>query len=120
MYRILVDNGSFCSILSLSAFNQIGIDHSNLKAEKRDLIGFSGDHSPIVGSIVLPMILGTPPRVATEIIEFLVIDMPKAYNGCWPSRFSRDFRMRGSRIGISRDTQMRRKRNCYIIFFNKK
>src|SRR4051812_37834057 len=27
------------------------------------------------------MTLGTPPRVATEMVEFLIIDMPRAYNG---------------------------------------
>src|SRR5204863_7532632 len=57
------------------------IDSSNLKPCVGGLVSFTGHEAPMIGIISLPLTLGTWPRTATEMVEFLVIDMPSAYNG---------------------------------------
>src|SRR3954471_22011678 len=79
--RFLVVNGSSCGILSLATFNKMGINSSNLKPCVGGLVSFAGHEAPIIGIISLPFILGNWPKAATEMFEFLVIDMPSAYNG---------------------------------------
>src|SRR3954465_7098718 len=76
-----MDKGSSCDILSLAAFTKMGIDSSNLKPCGGGLVSLTGHEGSIKGIISLPLTLGTWPRIATEMIEFLVIDMPSAYNG---------------------------------------
>src|SRR3954464_12844124 len=76
-----MDNVSSCDILSLAAFTKMGIDSSNLKPCVEGLVSFTGHEAPIISIISLPLTLGIWPRIATEMIEFLVFDMPSAYNG---------------------------------------
>src|SRR4051812_45599281 len=59
----------------------MGIDNSNLKPCVGRLVSFAGHEVPIIGIISLLLTLGTWPKAATEMVEFLVIDMPSAYNG---------------------------------------
>lgn len=54
----------------------MGIDHSNLKEETGGLVGFTGHEAFIAGMINLPLTIRTWPRVTTEIIQFLVVDIP--------------------------------------------
>lgn len=59
----------------------MGINDNNLKPCVRGLISFIRLATPIVGIITLPLILGEWRTMAIEMIDFLVIDMPYAYNG---------------------------------------
>src|SRR4051812_29029643 len=78
---MLIDNGSLCDIVFLEAFMKMGIKASALKECIGGLVGFTGHEAPIVGILTLPMTLGEWPRAATEMIDFLVMDLPSAYNG---------------------------------------
>src|SRR4051812_24581242 len=78
--RFLIANRSSCDILSLATFTKMGIESSNLKPCVGGLESFMGHEAPIMGIISLPLALGTWPKIATEIVEFLVIDRPSAYN----------------------------------------
>ena len=68
----------------------MGIDSSNLKPYVGGLVSFTGHEAPIIG-IDLPLTLGTWPKTATEMVEFLVIDMPSAYNGILGRIFQASF-----------------------------
>ena len=60
---------------------KMGIKANALKECVGGLVGFTGHEAPIVGILTLPMTLGEWPRAATEMIDFLVMDLPSAYNG---------------------------------------
>src|SRR4051812_20323114 len=79
--RLLVDDGSSCDIIFLEAFMKIRIKANALKECVGGLVGFTGHEAPIVGILTLPMNLGEWPRATTEMIDFLVMDLPSAYNG---------------------------------------
>lgn len=44
------------------------------------MIGFTWHEANVIGTITLPLTIGTWPRVATEMAQFLIVNMPPAYN----------------------------------------
>lgn len=74
--RLLIDDESSCNILSLNAFSQMGSDRSNLKKETDGLVGFTSHEVSAIGTITLPLTIGTWTKVASEMIQFVVVDMP--------------------------------------------
>lgn len=81
MRRLLMDNGSLCDILFLKAFMKMGIKPSNLKPCSGYLMKFTRHEVPVIGMITLPMTLGERPKATTAMVDFLVMDLPSAYNG---------------------------------------
>src|SRR3954462_7301101 len=79
--RLLIDDGSSCDIIFLEAFMKMGIKTNDLKECVGGLVGFTGHEAPIVGILILPVTLGEWPKAATEMIDFLVMDLPSAYKG---------------------------------------
>ncbi|XP_065023311.1 uncharacterized protein LOC135649130 [Musa acuminata AAA Group] len=80
MRRIMVDTGSSADILYLDAFQKLGLARRNLSPMCSALTDFTGDSISPLGSISLPLTLGTPPRSKTVMTTFLVVDLPTAYN----------------------------------------
>lgn len=79
----LIDNSSLADILSLSAYEKLGVEEVYLKSTFGPLVGFAGETNAPMGPVLLPVILGTRPRVLNTMVTFLVIDPPKkalAYN----------------------------------------
>lgn len=63
----LVDNRGSCDVLFLDAFIKMGIKPSCLK--------------PFPKMITLPLTLSEWPKITTEMVDFLIMDIPSAYNG---------------------------------------
>ncbi|XP_041000666.1 uncharacterized protein LOC121246556 [Juglans microcarpa x Juglans regia] len=78
--RILIDNRSSADILFWDTFSKIGIDADQLKPAPTTLKGFTGDTIQPMGSITLPVSIGTDPHIATTMIEFLVVRTRSTYN----------------------------------------
>ncbi|CAL8992283.1 unnamed protein product [Prunus brigantina] len=78
--RILIDIGSSVNVLFVDAFNSLGIDRQNLNKEITPLLSFSGDVVEPIGSIQLPLAIGSGQRRAFIYTHFLVVDCPTAYN----------------------------------------
>ncbi|CAL9010720.1 unnamed protein product, partial [Prunus brigantina] len=57
--RILVDTGSSVNVLFADAFNALGIGHQSLNKEITPLLSFSGDVVEPIGSIQLPLAIGS-------------------------------------------------------------
>lgn len=78
--RILINNESLADILFWDAFSKMGIDEEQLKPAPTTLKGFTGDAVQPMGSITLPISVGTDLYVATVMTEFLVVRTRSAYN----------------------------------------
>lgn len=84
---ILVDTGSLVSAMFSEAFNQLQTPDHLLNRSINPLISFSGDVVQLIGSIHLPISIGSAPQQATITAPFLIIDCPMTYNvilGCPP------------------------------------
>ncbi|KAK7273455.1 hypothetical protein RIF29_14505 [Crotalaria pallida] len=64
----------------LPLFKALKLRECNLIPFDGQLIGFMGDTIQPLGYIHLPVTLGQQPSSRTEIIKFLVVDCPAAYN----------------------------------------
>ena len=85
IHRILVDGGSFANILYLSTFEKLMIVWEHLKPVRYPVIGFTGALVVSEGLITLPVRVGDDETARNVMAEFLVVDVPGAYNaiiGC--------------------------------------
>ncbi|KAM1278714.1 hypothetical protein ACFX2J_030697 [Malus domestica] len=78
--RILVDTGASVNIMFAEAFRALSVAEHLLDRSISPLISFSGDIVQPLGSIHLPLTIGTGPYTATITTNFLVVDCPTAYN----------------------------------------
>jgi hypothetical protein len=78
--RVLVDNGASVDILFHDAFIKMGYNDSQLTPSNMPIYGFNGVESNVEGTIMLPMTMGTEPREATQMLNFLVIKAVSSYN----------------------------------------
>ncbi|CAL2266412.1 unnamed protein product [Prunus armeniaca] len=78
--RILVDTGSSVSVMFAEAFNKLQVPTHLLDRSITPLVSFSGDVVQPIGSIHLPIFIGSTPQRATITTPFLIIDCPTAYN----------------------------------------
>ncbi|CAL8993406.1 unnamed protein product, partial [Prunus brigantina] len=78
--RILIDTRSSVNVLFADAFNGLGIDHQSLNTEITPLLSFSGDVVEPIGSIQLPLAIGSGQGRAFIYTHFLVVSCPTAYN----------------------------------------
>ena len=76
----MIDMGSSTGVLYLDAFQKLGLTKESLKPISTALTGFTGDSVSPLGTVTLPLTLGTPPRTKTVMSTFLVVDLPTAYN----------------------------------------
>ncbi|XP_057969426.1 uncharacterized protein LOC131158574 [Malania oleifera] len=78
--HILIDNGSSANVMFWSVLVGIKIGKERLKPVSIPLVGFGGDIVHPLGTITLPVTIGTTPQQVTTLTEFLVVDRPSVYN----------------------------------------
>ncbi|XP_030969633.1 uncharacterized protein LOC115989899 [Quercus lobata] len=78
--RVLVDNGSSADILYYPAFQQMRLGRDQLRPVCSPLIGFGGMKVQPVGTITLPVVVGSYPQQITKEVNFLVVDCTSSYN----------------------------------------
>ncbi|XP_030955724.1 uncharacterized protein LOC115977839 [Quercus lobata] len=78
--RVLVDNGSSADILYYPTFQQMRLGRDQLRPVCSPLIGFKGMKVQPVGTITLPVVVGSYPQQITKEVNFLVVDCTSSYN----------------------------------------
>ncbi|XP_048502738.1 uncharacterized protein LOC125498552 [Beta vulgaris subsp. vulgaris] len=80
VHRILVNGGSSANILYKETFEKMGLEASCLKPISYPVIGFTGASVVSEGTIKLPVTIGEVSHSRDMMVEFLVVDVPAAYN----------------------------------------
>ena len=78
--RVLVDNGSSVDILYYPVFQQMRLGRDLLRLACSPLIGFGGMKVQPIGTITLPVVVGSYPQQITKSVNFLVVDCSSSYN----------------------------------------
>ena len=78
--RVLVDNGSSADILYYPAFQQMRLGRDLLRPACSPLIEFGGMKVQPVGTITLPVVVGSYPHQIIKEVNFLVVDCSSLYN----------------------------------------
>ncbi|KAL8125842.1 hypothetical protein AgCh_013223 [Apium graveolens] len=78
--RVLVDNGASVDILLHDTFLRMGYNDSQLTPTDMPIYGFAGVECPVEGIIKLPTTIGTEPRQATQMLDFVVVKASSTYN----------------------------------------
>ena len=80
MKRVLIDSGSSTDILFLTPYDQLRLGRERLRPVRSPLIGFSGEPVYPKGQVALPVTMGDEGTQLTQMVDFLVVDIPSAYN----------------------------------------
>nr|XP_017233146.1 PREDICTED: uncharacterized protein LOC108207198 [Daucus carota subsp. sativus] len=78
--RVLVDNGASVDILFYDAYEKMGYSDTQLTPSDMPIYGFNNGETKIEGMIQLPVTMGTEPRQATCMLNFLVVKASSTYN----------------------------------------
>ncbi|XP_017233127.2 uncharacterized protein LOC108207179 [Daucus carota subsp. sativus] len=78
--RVLVDSGASVDILFYDVYEKMGYVDSQLTLSDMPIYGFNNAETKIEGMIQLPVTMGTEPRQATCLLNFLVIKASSTYN----------------------------------------
>ena len=78
--RVLVDNGASVDILFYDAYEKMGYSGTQLTPSDMPIYGFNNVETNIEGMIQLPVTMGTEPRQATCMLNFLVVKAASTYN----------------------------------------
>ena len=78
--RVLVDNGSSADILYYPAFKQMRFGRDQLYPICSPLVGFGGMKVQPIGTITLPVVVGSYLQQIIKEVNFLVMDCSFSYN----------------------------------------
>jgi len=78
--RVLINTGSSVDIITLECFKKLHYSEEDLEVTNTPLVGFGGQHIYPVGVKKLTVRVGEKDNSRTVDVNFLVVDVPMAYN----------------------------------------
>ncbi|XP_072087170.1 uncharacterized protein [Arachis hypogaea] len=78
--KVLLDPGSSADVLFYSTFQKMKLSNNVIQPSTGDLVGFSGERVPVMGSVWLQTTLSKFPSSKTSDIQYLVVDCFSPYN----------------------------------------
>ncbi|XP_025617068.1 uncharacterized protein [Arachis hypogaea] len=78
--KVLLDPGSNADVLFFATFEKMKLSTNILQPSVGDLVGFSGERVPVMGSVWLQTTLGEQPLSRTQDIQYIVVDCFSPYN----------------------------------------
>ncbi|XP_072052199.1 uncharacterized protein [Arachis hypogaea] len=78
--KVLLNPGSSADVLFFTTFEKMKLSSNILQPYHGDLVGFSGERVPVLGSVWLQTTLGEQPLFKTQDIQYLVVDCFSPYN----------------------------------------
>ncbi|XP_057739852.1 uncharacterized protein LOC130956943 [Arachis stenosperma] len=78
--KVLLDPGSSADVLFFTTFQKMKLSTYIMQTYSGDLVGFSGERVPVLGSVWLQTTLGEQPLTKTQDIQYLVVDCFSPYN----------------------------------------
>nr|XP_029145223.1 uncharacterized protein LOC112717554 [Arachis hypogaea] len=78
--KALLDPGSSADVLFFATFQKMKLSTNILQPYSGDLVGFSGERVPVLGSAWLQTTLGEQPLSRTQDIQYLIVDCFSPYN----------------------------------------
>ncbi|XP_057745896.1 uncharacterized protein LOC130964980 [Arachis stenosperma] len=78
--KVLLDPGSSADVLFFATFEKMKLSTNILQPYSGDLVGFSGEQVPVLGSVWLQTTLGEQALSKTQDIQYLVVDYFSPYN----------------------------------------
>ncbi|XP_016185471.1 uncharacterized protein LOC107627125 [Arachis ipaensis] len=78
--KVLLDPGSSADVLFFTTFEKMKLSSNILQPYHGNLVGFSGERVPVLGSVWLQTTLGEQPLFKTQDIQYLVVDCFSPYN----------------------------------------
>ncbi|XP_072090577.1 uncharacterized protein [Arachis hypogaea] len=78
--KVLLDPGSSADVLFFTTFEKMKLSNNILQPYMGDLVGFSGERVPVLGSVWLQTTFGEQPLHNTQDIQYLVVDCFSPYN----------------------------------------
>ncbi|XP_057745745.1 uncharacterized protein LOC130963660 [Arachis stenosperma] len=79
--KVLLDPGSSADVLFFTTFEKMKLSTNILQPSAGDLVGFSGERVPVMGSVWLQTTLGEQPLSKTHDIQYLVDNLIATIHG---------------------------------------
>ncbi|XP_025661085.1 uncharacterized protein [Arachis hypogaea] len=78
--KVLLDPGSSADVLFYSTFQKMKLSNNILQPSTGDMVGFSGERVPVMGSVWFQTTLGEVSLSKTSDIQYFVVDCFSPYN----------------------------------------
>ena len=85
----MIDNGASSNILFKAAYENMGLQLKDLTPCLQPVYGFSGQGVAPLGKMSLPLTVEQAPTSMTIMTQFLILDVPSAFNVMlgWPALY---------------------------------
>lgn len=93
VHRVFIDNGSSVNILYYDTYKKMNLPNKDMSVKNIYIYGFGGEATRVLGTIKLPVCIGEDPLMATQVIQFMIVDQESAHNALLGRPFLKEMRV---------------------------